>query len=99
MGKEGIILKIVVACGSGVATSTVIASKVEDLLKKNNIKAQIIQCSLHEVDEYTKGASLVISSMPGLKTKEVPVIVAFPYITGIGVEALDRKILEILTKK
>ena len=89
-------MKIIVACGSGVATSTIIASKIEELLKNNKLNAQIIQCSLHEVDGNLKGASLVISSMPGLDVKDVPVVVAFPYITGIGVEDLDKKILEIL---
>ena len=42
-------MKIVVACGSGVATSTVIASKVAQLLKNNGITADIIQCTIHEV--------------------------------------------------
>jgi Phosphotransferase system, galactitol-specific IIB component len=90
-------MKIIVACGSGVATSTVIASKIEDLLKKNKLKTQIIQCTIHEVDENSEGASLIVSSMPGLKAKGVPVIVAFPYITGIGTEELDQKILNALT--
>jgi PTS system galactitol-specific IIB component len=89
-------MKIVVACGSGVATSTVIASKVQDLLDRNNLKAQIVQCTLHEVDSYAKGAKLVVSSMPGLRVSDVPVVVAFPYITGLGTEELDEKILSIL---
>ncbi|MDY3830848.1 MAG: PTS sugar transporter subunit IIB [Erysipelotrichaceae bacterium] len=90
-------MKIVVACGSGVATSTVIASKVAQLLKNNGITADIIQCTIHEVASNQAGASLIISSMPGLKvTTTAPVLVAFPYITGIGEEELDKKILDIL---
>lgn len=89
-------IKVIVACGSGVATSTVIASKLDELLQENNIKAQIIQCTLHEVEANAKGASLVLSSMPNLKVEGIPVIVALPYITGIGVESLNKKILEIL---
>jgi len=89
----------VVACGSGVATSTVIASKLDELLHENKIQAQVIQCTLHEVDSHVKGASLVLSSMPGLKVENVPVIVAFPYITGIGVESLNQKILDTLKEQ
>jgi PTS system galactitol-specific IIB component len=89
-------MKIVVACGSGVATSTVIASKIEELLHKNNLEAQIIQCTLHEVESNLNGTTLVVSSMPGLSVPSVPVIVAFPYITGVGVEELDEKILAVL---
>lgn len=90
-------MKIVVACGSGVATSTVIASKVAQLLKKNNIAADIIQCTIHEVASNQEGASLIISSMPGIKVSTTaPILVAFPYITGIGEDEMDQKILDIL---
>jgi PTS system galactitol-specific IIB component len=89
-------IKVIVACGSGVATSTVIASKLKELLQENNINAQIVQCTLHEVEANAEGASLVLSSMPNLRVEGIPVVLAFPYITGIGVEALNQKILEIL---
>lgn len=89
-------MKIVVACGSGVATSTVIASKIKELLDKNDLKGNIVQCTLHEVDSHVKGATLIVSSMPNLVVKDVPVVVVFPYITGIGVEELNETILAIL---
>jgi len=85
-------MKIIIACGSGVATSTLIASKVEDLLKKNDVKAQVIQCSLNEVDGLLKDATLVVTSMGRLVVKDVPVVVALPYITGVGAEATDAEI-------
>jgi PTS system galactitol-specific IIB component len=66
------------------------------LLQENKIQAQVIQCTLHEVESNAKGAALVLSSMPGLKVEGIPVIVAFPYITGIGVESLNQKILDVL---
>ena len=34
--------QIVVACGSGVATSQTVASKVNRLLKENNIPAEVL---------------------------------------------------------
>jgi PTS system galactitol-specific IIB component len=90
-------MKIIVACGSGVATSTLIASKVEDILKKHDLKAQVIQCSLNEVDGYLKNATLVVTSMGKLKVNsDVPVIVALNYITGIGAEETDAAIEHIL---
>ena len=90
-------MKIVIACGSGVATSTLIAMKVENILKKLDIKAQVIQCSLNEVDGYLKGATLVVTSMAKLKiSADVPIVVALPYITGVGAEATDAAIEKIL---
>ena len=95
--KGGRWMKIVIACGSGVATSTLIASKVDDLLKKNGLKAQVIQCSLVEVDGYLNGATLVVTAMGRLVVKgDVPVVVALPYITGIGAEVTDAAIEKIL---
>ncbi|MDR0447981.1 MAG: PTS sugar transporter subunit IIB [Treponema sp.] len=90
-------MKIIIACGSGVATSTLIASKVEDIVKKNKLKAQIIQCSLNEVDGLAKDATLVVTSMGKLVLKcDVPLVVALPYITGVGAEACDAEIERIL---
>ena len=89
-------MKIIIACGSGVATSTLIASKVEDILKKHDIKAQVIQCSLNEVDGNLKNADLVVTSMGRLKVKDVPVVLALNYITGIDAEKTDAEIEKIL---
>ena len=90
-------MKIIIACGSGVATSTLIASKVEDILKKHNLKAQVIQCSLNEVDGLLKDATLVVTSMGKLKVEgDVPIIVALPYITGVGAAETDAAIERIL---
>ena len=90
--------KIIVACGSGVATSTDIHSKLEDLLDENGISYKIIQCAFNEVDSNLDGCDLIVT--PGLKVKEYPVTVipAFAWLSGIGEEELNRKILEVLSK-
>jgi PTS system galactitol-specific IIB component len=89
-------MKILIACGSGVATSTVIADKVERLLKKNGLKAQVIQCTMNDVQGNLNGATLVVSALPKLEAKGVPVILALSYITGINTEATDAEIEKIL---
>lgn len=90
-------MKIVVACGSGVATSTVIAERVERLAKENGFKVRIAQCSMNEVESEAKDAVLVVTSLGRLKVSvKVPIVVAFSYITGVGGDITDAKILEIL---
>ena len=49
MDKQKLIL---VACGTGIATSTVVCKKVEDLIKANGINARVIQCKISEVPGY-----------------------------------------------
>ncbi len=39
-------LKVLVACGAGIATSTVVMKRVEDLFKSNNIDVDIIQIKI-----------------------------------------------------
>lgn len=90
--------KILVACGAGIATSTVVCGKVEKLVKDNNIDAEIIQCKIAEVASKQEGADLIVSTTI-LPTKyDIPAIIATAYITGINMKALDQKILDELNK-
>lgn len=87
---------IIVACGSGIATSTIISDGVKRLLDENHIVHRIIQCSLSEVGSQTDNADLVVSSMPISEEMGVPKVVGMPFLTGIGVEQVKEKILELL---
>ena len=90
-------MKIVIACGSGVATSTMIAAKVDDLLERLNVKAQVVQISLNEVESHLNGATMIVTAMGRLEVdSDVPVVVALPYITGLGGETTDAEIEAII---
>ena len=53
--------KIVVACGSGIATSTVVATKVKDLLDSNGVTDyEITKCSIAEAPSQCDGAALLV---------------------------------------
>lgn len=90
---------IIIACGSGIATSTVICDAVESLLNEHHIAYQIIQCSMNEVDSHLAEADLVVSSMPLTKVSEVPNVVGLPYLIGVGIENLNQEILECLREE
>lgn len=93
-------MKIMVACGSGVATSTLMASKVQALLDKNKIRAEIVQCSMNEVSTCKpEDTALIVTSLGQLKSDTIPVVVAIPYIAGFGEETVDAKILAILKER
>ena len=87
---------IVVACGSGIATSTVICEGLENLLKENGIAYNIIQCSITELKSYVGEADMILSSMPLSEEYGVAKAVGLPYLTGMGVELLNENILNIL---
>ena len=88
--------KILVACGAGIATSTVVCGKVEQLVKDNNIDAEIIQCKIAEVASKQDEADLIVSTTILPTTYKIPAIIATSYITGINTKDLDQKILDHL---
>lgn len=88
--------KILVACGAGIATSTVVCGKVEQLVKDNNVDAEIIQCKIAEVASKQDEADLIISTTILPTTYKIPAIIATAYITGMNTKALDQKILDHL---
>ncbi len=87
---------ILVACGAGIATSTVVCQKVETLVKENNINAEIIQCKIAEVKSRQQGADLIVSTTILPTTYDIPAIIATAYISGIGMDKLSQKILDHL---
>lgn len=88
--------RILVACGAGIATSTVVCDKVEKLIKENNIDASIIQCKIAEVASLEDNADLIISTTMLPKEYKIPAIKATAYISGVGIQKLDEKILSYL---
>ncbi|MBA4496358.1 PTS galactitol transporter subunit IIB [Paenactinomyces guangxiensis] len=88
--------KIIVACGGAVATSTVAANKIKELCNKAGIDAEIIQCRVSEIGANLNGVDLIVTTARVTKDYGVPLETGMAFITGIGQEALERKILSHL---
>lgn len=87
--------RILVVCGSGIATSTVVAGKVRDLLSKNGIECEVTQTSALELKGRLEGVDLIVSTTK-LTSQSVPVVNAVPFLTGIGVDQAENAILAAL---
>lgn len=88
--------RLLVACGAGIATSTVVMNRIEQLLKDNQIEADIQQIKIVEAKSLQKDADLIISTTILPTTYEIPAIVATSYITGLGMEEMDAQIIAVL---
>lgn len=88
--------KVLVACGAGIATSTVVTNRVEKLIKDNNLDAEVIQCKIAEVASKQEGADLIVSTTILPTTYKIPALSGTAYITGINMAALDQKIIDAL---
>jgi PTS system galactitol-specific IIB component len=100
--------RIVIACGSGVATSTVANQKVSQYLNEHGYagKYQIEQCQVSELAEKAiakykseaKNADFAIATTVVGGNIPCPVIPGLPLLTGIGVDKLFSDVEEQMKK-
>ncbi|WP_329886716.1 PTS galactitol transporter subunit IIB [Pseudoramibacter faecis] len=88
--------KVIVACGGAVATSTIAANKVLELGKKNGIDIEICQCRISEIPSNLDGACLIVPTSKVKRDYGIPLITGMPFISGVGVDKTEKKILKIL---
>jgi PTS system galactitol-specific IIB component len=93
------VFKIVVACGTAIATSTHVAIKIKELLEERGLKIHTIQCRVPEVPSLAPDADLVVSTAQVPYDIDVPVVNGIPFLTGIGVEEVIDEIEMILISK
>jgi len=90
--------RILVACGTAIATSTVVAKAIEEALKARGIQVVTRQCKAAEIKGLVKDADLVVTTTPVPSDLGVPVIQTLAFLTGIGREAVIEQIVQILQK-
>jgi PTS system galactitol-specific IIB component len=86
---------VIVACGSGVATSQTVASKVNRMFKKDGIDAQVTAVDLKSVERHLKNAAAYITIVREKnKTYGVPVVDGIAFLTGVNQQKEYKKLLE-----
>lgn len=87
---------VLVACGTAVATSTVVANAIDEGLRERGIPVVVRQCKASEVPSMASGADLIVTTTPVPSNLGVPVIQTLAFLTGIGKEEVLREIAEKL---
>lgn len=95
----GKVYKIVVACGTAIATSTHVAIKVKEFLEERGLQVHTIQCRVTEVPSLAPDADLVISTAQVPFDLDIPVVDGIPFLTGIGIKEVIDRIEEILRSR
>ncbi|GGN59043.1 MULTISPECIES: PTS sugar transporter subunit IIB [Oceanobacillus] len=90
--------QVLVACGAGIATSTVVNSAIEEMAKNNNIDVDLVQIKIAEVPSYEETADLLVTTAMTKKEYRFPVINAQSFLTGVGIEDTKKRILKELKK-
>lgn len=83
--------KIIVACGSGVATSQTVANKLSKLLAERGIDADVEAVDIRSLKHYIKSADAYVSVVKVDEDYGIPVFNGVAFLTGMGQdEELDK---------
>ena len=90
--------KVLVACGSGIATSTVIMDKLESGLKERGIDIDLEQCKISEAKNYIEDLNLdiIVLNGPVNSKYSIPAFSGVSFLTGVGEDKLLDEIEEEL---
>ncbi|QVI35009.1 PTS galactitol transporter subunit IIB [Lacticaseibacillus chiayiensis] len=94
--------KIIVACGSGIATSTVARNALEEKLKAKGIdvtQVSMDQTSIPQLRSKADQFDLAITTAKFTEDIGVPVLNGLPFLTGVGEDQLVQKVIDILDLK
>lgn len=91
-------VKILVACGTAIATATVVAGKIKEAFDKLKIPVKIVQCKAAEVTGKIEvfEPDVIVANTPISEkaAKGIPVINGVPFLTGMGEKEALKKIFE-----
>lgn len=92
--------KIVLACGSGIATSTAVAQKVSALLDDHGYAGQykIVQCAISEAESMCSDADLLVATTVAPSGLTCPYVSGVPFLTGVGKPAAEQEILNVMAQ-
>ncbi len=93
MNKPKVVL---VACGTAIATSTVVAKGIEEAMRERGLSVTTRQCKATEIRSRLSGVDLVVSTTPVPHDLGVPVIQTLAFLTGIGKEDVLNQIEQLL---
>ncbi|MFP7171365.1 PTS sugar transporter subunit IIB [Terribacillus sp. 7520-G] len=87
---------VIVACGSGVATSQTVASKVKKILNENGVKANVEAVDIKSLDQYIKTSHVYIAITKAKKHYDIPTLNGIAFLTGMGMKEETEKLISLL---
>lgn len=88
---------IMVACGSGVASSETAAYKLRNMLKERKLQADVRVVNFRSLKNIATQSDILVNIAPNDPTNYgVPTVNGVPFLTGIGVEKVMDEIEKLL---
>lgn len=91
--------KIFVACGSGVATSQTVASKIASMCENENLPVSVEAVDIKSLENVIDQCDIYVSIVPlGSKNWGKPTISGIPFLTGVGIDEEFEKLKSFVNK-
>ena len=87
--------KIIVACGSGMATSHFIMEQLKDMFRKDGFSVDVYATKVSDLGTDPQ-CDLIVTSTILQGNYKMPVVRALSFLTGIGMEKDYQKMVDIL---
>ncbi|MBI5027695.1 MAG: PTS galactitol transporter subunit IIB [Actinobacteria bacterium] len=84
--------RVLIICGTGIATSTVVAIKVREHLAAVGIEAIVDQGKVMDLLRGDVDADLIVATTDVPSTVTVPVVAALPLLIGMGEERVFEEV-------
>ena len=88
--------RVLVACGTAIATSTHVAERIKELCRSRGIDVEVIQSRVQEIPSYADSVDLIVATTQVAGVQRVPVISGIPFLTGVGEEDVEAQIVDVL---
>jgi len=89
---------ILVACGTAIATSTVMSVGIAEALKARGIYVNMRQCKTAEIRGHLEGVNLIVTTTGITGDFGVPIIRSLAFLTGMGKDKLIDDIVAVLNQ-
>jgi PTS system galactitol-specific IIB component len=86
--------KLLVICGTGVATSTMVASSIRDHCTRQGIDVEVSQGKVMDLLQGDPDVDLIVATTAVPDSVSVPVVAGLPFLTGVG---RDEALAEIVS--
>lgn len=87
---------VLIACGSGIATSTIAADEVQEAAKDAGVRIRIRKGSVAEIPTLIGAVDIVLTTMPYKKNLAKPYLCVKAFLTGDHEEETKEELKKLL---
>lgn len=91
-------IKVLVACGSGVATSTVALDDIRRLAKEADIPVQLFKCSLREIPIKELDVDLILTTINYRKPLTKPHMSIISLLSGVNEDKVKKEVVALMRR-